>query len=60
MSLYFIEGPAGTGKTTRLFEELERVLEACPLAEHQQVARDNQGENAATIRMRMPRRLAAL
>ena len=37
MSLYLIEGPAGTGKTTRLFEELERVLEACPLAEHQQV-----------------------
>ena len=37
MSLYFIEGPAGTGKTTRLFQELERVLEACPLAEHQQV-----------------------
>ena len=37
MSLYFIEGPAGTGKTTRLFEQLERVLEACPLAEHQQV-----------------------
>ena len=37
MSLYFIEGPAGTGKTTRLFQELERVLEACPLAEYQQV-----------------------
>ena len=37
MSLYFIEGPAGTGKTTRLFQRLERVLEACPLAEYQQV-----------------------
>ena len=37
MSLYFIEGPAGTGKTTLLFQELERVLEDCPLAEHQQV-----------------------
>ena len=37
MSLYFIEGPAGTGKTTRLFQELERVLGECPLAEHQQV-----------------------
>ena len=37
MSLYLIEGPAGTGKTTRLFQELERVLEECPLAEHQQV-----------------------
>ena len=37
MSLYFIEGPAGTGKTTRLFQKLERALEECPLAEHQQV-----------------------
>ena len=37
MSLYFIEGPAGTGKTTRLFQELERVLEESPLAEHEQV-----------------------
>ena len=37
MSLYFIEGPAGTGKTTRLFQKLERVLEECPLAEHQKV-----------------------
>ena len=37
MSLYYIEGPAGTGKTTRVFQELERVLEKCPLKEHQQV-----------------------
>ena len=37
MSLYFIEGPAGTGKTTRLFQRLERALEECPLADHQQV-----------------------
>ena len=37
MSLYLIEGPAGTGKTTRLFQQLERVLEKCPLAEHQRV-----------------------
>ena len=37
MSVYLIEGPAGTGKTTRLFQELERVLGECPLAEHQQV-----------------------
>ena len=37
MSLYFIQGPAGTGKTTRLFQELERVLEESPLVEHQQV-----------------------
>lgn len=37
MSLYLIEGAAGTGKTTRLFQELGRVLDECPLAEHQQV-----------------------
>ena len=37
MSLYFIEGPAGTGKTTRLFQRLERVLDERPLADHQQV-----------------------
>ena len=37
MSVYLIEGPAGTGKTTRLFQEIERVLGECPLAEHQQV-----------------------
>ena len=37
MSLYLIEGPAGSGKTTRLFEELGCVLEECPLAEHQRV-----------------------
>ena len=37
MSLYLIEGPAGTGKTTRLFQELERVLEEAPLAEQQRV-----------------------
>ena len=37
MSSYLIEGPAGTGKTTRLFQELRRVLGECPLAEHQRV-----------------------
>lgn len=37
MSLYFIEGPAGTGKTTRIFQELQRILEECRIAEHQQV-----------------------
>ena len=37
MSLYLIEGPAGTGKTTRLFQQLGRVLEENPLAEHQRV-----------------------
>ena len=37
MSVYLIEGPAGTGKTTRLFQELGRVLDECPLAEHERV-----------------------
>lgn len=37
MSLRFFEGPAGTGKTTRLFENLAAVLEARPLGEHQRV-----------------------
>ena len=37
MSVYLIEGPAGTGKTTRLFQKLGRVLDECPLAEHQRV-----------------------
>lgn len=37
MNLQLIEGQAGTGKTTTLFQELERLLEKCPLAEHQQV-----------------------
>ena len=37
MSVYLIEGAAGTGKTTRLFQELESVLDECPLAEHQRV-----------------------
>ncbi len=37
MSLCLIEGPAGTGKTTRLFQKLGRVLEKCPLSEHQRV-----------------------
>lgn len=37
MSVHLIEGPAGTGKTTRLFQELGRVLGECPLAEHQRV-----------------------
>ena len=32
-----IEGPAGTGKTTRLFRELRRVLRECPLADDQRV-----------------------
>lgn len=37
MSLYLIEGPAGTGKTTRLFQKLGRSLESDPLEEHERV-----------------------
>lgn len=37
MTLRFFEGPAGTGKTTRLFQELERVLDVRPLDVHQRV-----------------------
>jgi superfamily I DNA/RNA helicase len=37
VTLCFFEGPAGTGKTTRIFQELERNLEACPLEEDQRV-----------------------
>jgi hypothetical protein len=37
MSLRLFEGPAGSGKTTRLFEELAATLETHPLSEHQRV-----------------------
>lgn len=37
MSLLFIEGPAGSGKTTRLIQELDAALQATPLEEHQKV-----------------------
>ena len=37
MSLLFIEGAAGTGKTTRLFKELEIELNENPLKDHQSV-----------------------
>lgn len=37
MSVYFIEGPAGSGKTTRLFQKLSEVLDESPLAEDQRV-----------------------
>ena len=37
MSLYFIEGPAGSGKTTRLFQKLSDVLGESPLEEDQRV-----------------------
>ena len=37
MSLVFFEGPAGSGKTTKLLEELRDQLASSPLAEHQKV-----------------------
>lgn len=37
MSLRFFEGPAGSGKTTSLFEELAATLEVRPLGEHERV-----------------------
>lgn len=37
MTLRFFEGPAGSGKTTRLFSELELGLEARPLEANQRV-----------------------
>ena len=37
MSLRFFEGPAGSGKTTCLFEQLSSVLEARPLAKNENV-----------------------
>ena len=56
MSLRFFEGPAGSGKTTRLFEELERILEACPLEEGQRVLALTKMHGS---RRRMQARLAA-
>ena len=37
MSLRFFEGPAGSGKTTRLFQELVSTLSTRPLAENERV-----------------------
>lgn len=37
MSLEFIEGCAGTGKTTKVIERLTQLLPAAPLGEHQRV-----------------------
>ncbi len=37
MSLRFFEGPAGSGKTTRLFEELASMLDTRPLGEGERV-----------------------
>lgn len=37
MSLRFFEGPAGSGKTTRLFEDLATTLAGRPLGDHERV-----------------------
>src|SRR5262245_26157606 len=37
MTLRFFEGPAGSGKTTRLFEELAATLAVRPLGEQERV-----------------------
>ena len=37
MSLRFFEGPAGSGKTTQLFEALAAILETYALGDHQRV-----------------------
>lgn len=57
MSLRFFEGPAGCGKTTRLFEELQQTLETCPLGEHQRVLALTKMHGS---RRRMQGRLSAL
>lgn len=57
MTLRFFEGPAGTGKTTRVFQELERILVACPLREHQRVLALTKMHGS---RRRMQGRLAAV
>jgi len=57
MSLRFFEGPAGCGKTTRLFEELEQILETYPLGEHQRVLALTKMHGS---RRRMQGRLSAL
>lgn len=57
MTLRFFEGPAGTGKSTRVFQELERILVACPLDEHQRVLALTKMHGS---RRRMQGRLAAV
>lgn len=57
MTLRFFEGPAGSGKTTRIFKELARILEACPLGEHQRVLALTKMHGS---RRRMQGRLGAL
>lgn len=57
MSLRFFEGPAGCGKTTRLFQELGHFLETCPLDDHQRVLALTKMHGS---RRRMEGRLATL
>jgi hypothetical protein len=37
MSLLFVEGPAGCGKTTRIFQELAKAIEERPIVDHERV-----------------------
>ena len=57
MSVRFFEGPAGTGKTTRLAEELVVVLEDRPLDGHERVLALTKMHGS---RRRLQRRLAAV
>jgi superfamily I DNA/RNA helicase len=57
MSLRLFEGPAGSGKTTRLFEELAATLETRPLAEYQRILAMTKMHGS---RRRMQGRLSAL
>lgn len=55
MSLVFFEGPAGSGKTTKLLEELRDRLASGPLREHQKVLALSKMHGS---RRRLVRRLA--
>ena len=57
MSLRFFEGPAGSGKTTHLFEALAAILETRSLGDHERVLALTKMHGS---RRRMHSRLAAL
>lgn len=57
MSLCFFEGPAGSGKTTRIFDELAAILDARPLIEGERVLALTKMHGS---RRRMQGRLSAL
>lgn len=57
MSLTVFEGPAGSGKTTRLFEKLTETLAGCPLGEDERVLALTKMHGS---RRRMQGRLAAV